>query len=110
MMKFIIAVGLLSLAGCGESPQREIIEIEKPIPIPCQPGGDGGNQGTSWTKMRNLFNKNCIGCHGNDPFSQSETAMRDPRFRVEAKIRNRSMPPNQNAMSEIDRTAMLNFF
>lgn len=106
-MKYFLA-GILALSACGEKPpSREIVEIEVPVPIPCGPGG-GGDPGTSWAEMRGLFNKNCAQCHSNDNFGQSDAAMRASLS--EAKIRNRSMPPNQNAMSDTDRSAMLNFF
>jgi hypothetical protein len=108
MRKLFICFGLLF--SCGEQgADTKIIEIEKPVPIPCDPGsGGGGESGTSWAEMRTLFNRNCVQCHANDAFGQSEAAMRASLS--EAKIRNRSMPPNQNAMSEADRDAMLNFF
>jgi hypothetical protein len=99
----------IALSSCGSGEKVKIVEVE--VPADPQPGpgpGPAPQPGTSWAEMRTLFNENCASCHRNDPFAESETALRASRS--EAKIRNRTMPPNQNAMSENDRAKMLNFF
>jgi mono/diheme cytochrome c family protein len=94
------------LTSCGQKESVKIVEIEVPgDPIVIDPPDEPG---TTWAEMRALFDRNCQGCHRNDPFAQSESAMRESRS--EAMIRARQMPPNQNNFSDSDRAAMLNFF
>ena len=105
---WIFLFGLLAAVACGQKESVKIVEVEVPgDPIVIDPPDEPG---TDWAEMRTLFDRNCANCHRNDPFAESESAMRDPRFRVEALIRGRQMPPNQNNFSASDRAAMLNFF
>jgi len=105
-MKILFYIAILGLVGCGYGADPKVVEIEKEVPVPLPPDGSGGSGGTSWGEMRQLFQRNCAQCHGNDRFGQSETAMRQSRS--ESMIRSGRMPPNQNGFN--DRAKMLNFF
>lgn len=106
---WLVLIAMWALTNCGgEKESVRIVEVEVPTdPIVIDPPDEPG---TSWSEMRALFERNCASCHRNDPFAQSESAMRDTRYRVEALIRAREMPPNQNNISQEDRQNMLNFF
>lgn len=106
-MRILALIMVFGLMGCGYQDPK-VVEIEKEVPVPVPGPGQGGTAGTTWGEMRQLFQKNCSRCHGNDRFGQSETEMRDPKNRVESQIRTGRMPPNQNGFN--DRAKMLNFF
>ena len=94
----ILALIFLLAAGCGydkqdypEQPAPEvniIVDGEDPPDNGRQPG-----QATSYAQFQQLADRRCAGCHASDPWMNSETAARDPQYRVFEMIDRQAMPP-----------------
>ena len=110
----ILALIFLFAAGCGydkqdypEQPPPEvniIVDGEDPQEPPRQPG-----EATTWTAFQQIVDRRCAGCHGTDPWVNSETAARDPQFRVFEMIDRQAMPPGGGLQGQELSTAR-NFF
>jgi len=109
---FLVVVG----CGCGGG---ETVVVEKEVPVENPNGGNGGgNPGgggqpgpgkpISYTQMQSLLNTNCAQCHASADFMASEVVLR--RSRVLQELNTRNMPPNKGALSDGDRSLMVNFF
>lgn len=107
-------VFFLVVVSCGDG-QPVVVEKEVPVENPNRPGG-GGQPGQqpgpgkpiSYAQMQGLLNANCAQCHAAADFMGSEAVLR--RSRVLSELKTKNMPPNRGALSDGDRSLMINFF
>ena len=107
-MYLLIKVSIfLALFSCGKD--VVVVEKEKPAEEPIKEPVTG-RVGTpiSYVQMQGLLNTNCVKCHAAADFMQSQVLLR--RSRVLAELKTRNMPPDKGALSDGDRTLMINFF
>ncbi len=113
MYQLIKLCFFLVVVGCGGG---ETVVVEKEVPVENPNGNGGGNPGgggqpgkpISYTQMQSLLNTNCAQCHASADFMASEVVLR--RSRVLQELNTRNMPPNKGALSDGDRSLMVNFF